>query len=247
MRISLLILSILTSCSNIFSQSFFIHHNKELIEKRNYEKGKLQSIISYEQNSSKDSVTYNGNDVQYFSFQGDSIVNISLCPYAKFYYCEFDESFHDNYIYHIINSHQLLERILYFLATIDSEITNDKELAHKRQYIAINKNSICIQYKRINRKFQLFAEFETYRYETLKNMFIYINNGLLTNISLKGTQTDINISFEYQNQNLKKEKIYYYRKRSHKLSSYEDYSYDIAITLSSIEQLRGRLPMDAPS
>lgn len=55
----------------MLAQSFFTFHNGELIEKRNYEKVKLQSIVCYEQHTPKDSLVYDGNDVLCFHLQGD--------------------------------------------------------------------------------------------------------------------------------------------------------------------------------
>ena len=86
----------------MLAQSFFTFHNGELIEKRNYEKVKLQSIVCYEQHTPKDSLVYDGNDVLCFHLQGDSIAEMPLYPYMKYYYCEFDESLQNNYIYHMI-------------------------------------------------------------------------------------------------------------------------------------------------
>lgn len=232
MKILLFVLCLLTG-ENLFSQSFFTFHNEDIIEKRNYTKGKLQSIICYEQNAPKDSMIYDGNDVQCFRFQEDSIVKIPLCPYTKFYYCEFDESLRNNYIYNMIKSHLLLERILYFLAIIDSEVTKDDTLAEKRQVVAVNKDSCCIQYKKINIEFWLFAEFESYRYEPLMSMCIDIYKGLLTKISLKGKKTDVRITFEYQNQRLMKEKIFYYKSGSRRFCYYEEYHYEMSTTLSN--------------
>lgn len=87
----------------MLAQSFFTFHNGELIEKRNYEKVKLQSIVCYEQHTPKDSLVYDVNDVLCFHLQGDSIAEMPLYPYMKYYYCEFDESLQNNYIYHMIN------------------------------------------------------------------------------------------------------------------------------------------------
>lgn len=73
-----------------------------------------------------------------FHLLGDSIAEMPLYPYMKYYYCEFDESLQNNYIYHMIKYKQLQERILYFLATIDSEITDDGAFVEKdRQLYSI--------------------------------------------------------------------------------------------------------------
>lgn len=207
----------------MLAQSFFTFHNGELIEKRNNEKVKLQSIVCYEQHTPKDSLVYDGNDVLCFHLQGDSIAEMPLYPYMKYYYCEFDESLQNNYIYHMIKYKQLQERILYFLATIDSEITDDGAFVEKRQTIVFNKDSYRIKYKKINMKFRFFAELETYRYEPLESMYINIHNGFLTKALFKGKKTDVNIIFEYQDGKLKKEKIFYSTTR--RVSSYEEYSY----------------------
>lgn len=225
MKIYLFILCILTGC-DLFAQSFYTFHNEELIEKRSYKNEKLQSIICYEQQTPKDSLIYDGNDVQCFQLQGDSIIKELLCPYTKYYYCEFDESLQNNYIYQLVKSKKLLERILYFLATIDSEVTNDGASVEKRSTIVSNTDDYCVQYKNINMKFLFFAELETYRYEALESMYLNISNGILTHILLNGKNTDISIIFVYQNQVLKKEKIYYYKNKSHRYTFYEEYSYE---------------------
>lgn len=206
----------------MLAQSFFTFHNGELIEKRNYEKVKLQSIVCYEQHTPKDSLVYDGNDVLCFHLQGDSIAEMPLYPYMKYYYCEFDESLQNNYIYHMIKYKQLQERILYFLATIDSEITDDGAFVEKdRQLYSIRiviASNIKNQYE-----ISFFAELETYRYEPLESMYINIHNGFLTKALFKGKKTDVNIIFEYQDGKLKKEKIFYSTTR--RVSSYEEYSY----------------------
>ena len=210
----------------LFSQdNFLIFHNGELYEKRTYAKGKLCNIVTYEQDLPQDSFIYENDNIQCFRYQTDSIAKNPLCPYAKYYYYEFDESLQDNYIYHVIKSHLLLERVLSFLAIIDSEVTGDNHFSKKRQLIPINKDCYCIQYKKINIKFQLFGEFEMYRYEPLKNMHININNGFLTKVFLKGRKTDIELIFEYEGNTLKKEKIFYYKSKSHRYFSAEEYSY----------------------
>ena len=120
----------------------------------------------------------------------------------------------------MIKYKQLQERISYFLATIDSEITDDGAFVEKRQTIVFNKDSYRIKYKKINMKFRFFAELETYRYEPLESMYINIHNGFLTKALFKGKKTDVNIIFEYQDGKLKKEKIFnhYYQKKSGNIS-----------------------------
>lgn len=99
------------------------------------------------------------------------------------------------------------ERILYFLATIDSEITDDGAFVEKdRQLYSIRiviASNIKNQYE-----ISLFAELETYRYEPLESMYINIHNGFLTKALFKGKKTDVNIIFEYQDGKLKKEKYF---------------------------------------
>ena len=195
-------------------------YNGELIEERNYEDGSLKSIVAYNLSNTKDSVVYDG-EIKSYHYNGKNYHLVDPFPYSKYYYPNFDKSICNNYIYSVIKSRVLLENIIWSLASIDNEVLLD--ISSKR-IIKESASNYSIEYKNLNVQCQLYGFFETYNNEKLRSLKIVIKNGLLIKILLMGEETNQVVLFDYSNNILQKEKIYYYKKGEYKPIYVEEYS-----------------------
>ena len=67
----LIILLILSLTTHVFSQDYacYVNYNCKIIETRHYQNDTLSSIIAYNCTDTKDSITYNGQDIVWYHYQ----------------------------------------------------------------------------------------------------------------------------------------------------------------------------------
>ena len=198
-------------------------YNGKLIEERNYEDGSLKSIVAYNLSDTKDSIVYDG-EIKSYHYDGKNYSLADSSPYSNYYYPDFDKSICNNYICRVIKSRVLLENIIWSLASIDNEVLLDSTFLSSKRITKKGASNYSIEYKNLNVQCQLYGIFQTYNTEKLKSLKIVIKNGLLIKLLFKGEETDQIVLFDYFNNILQKEKIYFYKKGEYQPTYVEEYS-----------------------
>ena len=224
--ILIILLSAFTCCACSKSAIYQIKCDDRLIEKRNYQNGKLQSIVAYNCTDTKDSIIFK-DEVVWFHYGDNGFSLEKDVPFQKFYYPCFDKSLGDRDIYRMVKSQILLEDVLWSLAAIDDELNSDHILLSDNKRI-VAMNDVCnIEYTNIDSNIMLYGLFELYNTEILHSLKILIKEGLLYKLIFTGEKTRQVVDFEYENSILAKEIIYFYDIRTGKCSFTQDYSFEL--------------------
>ena len=193
-----------------FSQdyNYLVKCEGKLVEERHYRNDTLNSIIAYNCTDTKDSITYDGQDVVWYHYRENGFKLDNLYPFHKFYYAFFDQSLHNNHVYDLIKSHSLIEDVLWSLAVIDDGISSDSIFSSKRRTIIQNGTGCCIVYN-INSRCILHQLFEIYKDEILNTLKVYIKDGFLVKLIFEGERINQIVNYTYKGRDLIKEKILY--------------------------------------
>lgn len=226
-QLLIILLSAFTCCACSKSTIYQVKCDDRLIEKRNYQNGKLQSIVAYNCTDTKDSIIFK-DEVVWFHYGNNGFSLEKDVPFQKFYYPCFDKSLGDRAIYRMVKSQILLEDVLWSLAAIDDELNSGHMLLSDNKRI-VAMNDVCnIEYTNIDSNIMLYGLFELYNTEILHSLKILIKEGLLYKLIFTGEKTRQVVDFEYENSILAKEKIYFYDIRTSKCSFTQDYSFESA-------------------
>ena len=226
-QLLIILLSAFTCCACSKSTIYQVKCDDRLIEKRNYQNGKLQSIVAYNCTDTKDSIIFK-DEVVWFHYGDNGFSLEKDVPFQKFYYPCFDKSLGDRAIYRMVKSQILLEDVLWSLAAIDDELNSGHMLLSDNKRI-VAMNDVCnIEYTNIDSNIMLYGLFELYNTEILHSLKILIKEGLLYKLIFTGKKTRQVVDFEYENSILAKEKIYFYDIRTGKCSFTQDYSFESA-------------------
>lgn len=194
------------TCSCAPKTYYKVFRDGNLIEDRYYVKGRLKSIVAHNLSDTKDSIVYNGK-IECYHWDDGEYISKEAYILEKFYYPDFDNSLRNHNIYRIITSHFLLENIMWSLASIDDETSNNIN-----RNITKDASHCTVEYSNINTQCQLYDYlFQTYNTEILKQIKLFVDNGFLRKILLVGESTSKTVLFEYENNALFKEKIFYYK------------------------------------
>jgi hypothetical protein len=205
----LMMVCLVSSCASKTYYKVFFDGN--LIEDRYYVKGRLESVVAYNLSDTKDSIVYNGK-LECFHRDNNEYIDKNAYLLEKFYHPDFDKSLRNNYIYKKIKSHTLLESTIWSLATLDDEISNDSTHIYGKRLITEDVSNCKIEYYNINTQCVLYDYlFQTYNSEILKKVILFVNDGVLKRILFVGENTNKTVLFEYKNNVLCKEKIFYYK------------------------------------
>lgn len=205
----LMMVCLVSSCASKTYYKVFFDGN--LIEDRYYVKGRLESVVAYNLSDTKDSIVYNGK-LECFHWDNNEYIDKNAYLLEKFYHPDFDKSLRNNYIYKKIKSHTLLESTIWSLATLDDEISNDSTHIYGKRLITEDVSNCKIEYYNINTQCVLYDYlFQTYNSEILKKVILFVNDGILKRILFVGENTNKTVLFEYKNNVLCKEKIFYYK------------------------------------
>ena len=193
-----------------FSQdyNYLVKCEGKLVEERHYLKDTLNNIIAYNCTDTKDSITYDGQDIIWYHFRENEFQLDNLYPFHKFYYAYFDKSLQNNHVYNLIKTHCLIEDVLWSLAVIDDDISSDSILSSKRRTIIQNGTECCIVYN-INSRCMLHQLFEIYKDEILNTLKVYIKDGFLVKLIFEGERINQIVNYTYKGRDLIKEKISY--------------------------------------
>lgn len=193
-----------------FSQdyNYLVKCKGKLVEKRCYLNDTLNSIIAYNLTDTKDSITYDGQDIVWYHYREDDFKLDNLYPFHKFYYAYFDKSLQNNHVYDLIKSHYLIEDVLWSLADIDDGISSDSLALSQKRTIIRNETEYCIVYN-INSRCMLHQLFEIYKDEILNTLKVYIKNGFLVKLIFEGERINQIVNYKYKGCHLIKEKISY--------------------------------------
>ena len=76
---------------NVFSQdyNYLVKCNGKIVEERHYLNDTLNSIIAYNCTDTKDSITYDGQDVVWYHYRENDFKIDNLYPFHKFFYVAF--------------------------------------------------------------------------------------------------------------------------------------------------------------
>ena len=211
---------------HVFSQDYdyLVEYNGKIIETRHYQNDTLSSIIAYNCTDTKDSITYNGQDIKWYHYRDHDFHLDSLSPFQKFYYAYFDKSFQTSQIYSLIKKQSLIEDVLWSLAVIDDEISSDSTLSSNKKTIYQDESSCCIVYK-IDSRCMLHQLFETYKDEVLKELSVDIKNGVLSKLVFEGDNINKIVTFKYNNDSLIEETVRYLDSRTGKSCAHEEYRF----------------------
>ena len=206
------------------SNCYRVLYNGSLIEKRYYEDGVLKSIVAYNLSDTKDSIIYDGG-IKCFHFSGNEYVDKDPFASKKHYDPYFDKSLGQSHIYNTVRSQILLEDVLWSLASIDSEITLDSIRMSQNRIITEEASGCSIEYRDLNTQCQLYGLFQTYNTEKLESVKAIIKDGCLIKLLFVGEKTNKTVVFEYLNDCLYKEKVYYYNRGVEDCLFSEEYCY----------------------
>ena len=164
----ILILLFIGITISAFSQdyNYLVKCKGKLVEERHYLNDTLKSIIAYNCTDTKDSITYDGQNIVWYHYRKDDFELDNLYPFHKYYYAYFDKSLQNNHVYNLIKSHCLIEDVLWSLADIDNSISSDSTLLSPKRTIIQNGTECCIIYK-IDSRCMLHQLFEIYKDESL--------------------------------------------------------------------------------
>ena len=210
------------SCSG--SNCYRVLYNGSLIEERNYENGELKSIVAYNLSDTKDSIMYDGG-IKCFHFLGNEYVDEDPFAFQKYYNSYFDKSLSQNLIYSTVESHVLLEDVLWSLASIDCEMALDSVRLSQNRIITEEASGYSIEYKKLDAQCQLYGLFQTYNTEKLESVKAIIKDGCLIKLLFVGEKTNKTVVFEYLNDCLYKVKICYYGRGVEDCLFSEEYCY----------------------
>lgn len=211
--------------TNEYSHSYRVFYNGKLIEERNYEDGNLSSIVAYNLSDTKDSIIYD-DEIKCYHYSNNRYVSVNPFSFQKYYYSNFDKSLSQNHIYYIIKYHTLLEDVLWSLALIDNEVAVDSARFSQNRIITEEEFSCSIEYKNLDVQCQLYGMFQTYNTEILKSIKVFIKNGFLTKMIFVGENTKKIVVFEYINDRLFKEMLYYYNNENDDICYSEEYCFE---------------------
>ena len=216
--------------NNAFTQnnSYRVFYNGKLIEEWNYEDGNIRSIVAYNLSDTKDSIIYN-NGMKCFHYSKNRYVPVDTFSFQKYYYSNFDKSLSQNHIYYIIKYHTLLEDVLWSLALIDNEVAVDSARFSQNRIITEEEFSCSIEYKNLDVQCQLYGLFQTYNSEMLKSVKVFVKDGRLNKMMFVGENTNKIVVFEYTNDCLCKEKVYFYNNENEDISCYEEYCFECIV------------------
>ena len=211
---------------NVFSQdyNYLVKCNGKIVEERHYLNDTLNSIIAYNCTDTKDSITYDGQDVVWYHYRENDFKIDNLYPFHKFYYAYFDKSLQSSHIYDLIKSHHLIEDVLWSLAVIDDDISSESTLLSENRAIKHEGTECCITYK-INSRCMLHQLFETYKDEVLKTLTVYIKDGFLVKLVFEGERTNKIVNYKYKGTDLVKEKICFIDNQHKRTLSHKEYKY----------------------
>jgi len=222
----LIILLILSSTTHVFSQDYdcYVKYNCKIIETRHYQNDTLSSIIAYNCTDTKDSITYNGQDIVWYHYLDHDFYLDKFSVFPKFYYAYFDKSLQKSQIYSLVKNQSLIEDILWSIAAIDDEINSDSTLISNKKNINQDESECSIIYQ-IDSRCMLHQLFETYKDEVLKKLSVYIKKGVLVKLVFEGDHTNKIVTFKYKNNSLTEEKVCYMDSRTRKLFAREKYRF----------------------
>ena len=206
----ILILLFIGITISAFSQdyNYLVKCKGKLVEERHYLNDTLKSIIAYNCTDTKDSITYDGQNIVWYHYRKDGFELDNLYPFHKYYYAYFDKSLQNNHVYNLIKSHCLIEDVLWSLADIDNSISSDSTLLSPKRTIIQNGTECCIIYK-IDSRCMLHQLFEIYKDESLNTLKVYIKDGFLVKLIFEGERINQIVDYKYKGCDLIKEKISY--------------------------------------